>query len=319
MRSLLRRTVLAIPCCLVIAGSAGGQPGPRGHHTVFYDSVRQRVMVTGGAANDARRNSTFLNDLWSFDGVRWTALPSSGEKMSGIRVAQDARGRIWSFGGYTDSTIADVRVLENDRWRRAGAHPSLTLAEAGFVFDAARGKFVMFGGSGRRPNGEVWEFDGAAWTRHAASAPPARFMHAMVYDAKRRKTVVFGGMGVRVGNADTPILDDTWEFDGVAWSRIAVAGPPARAGAGAAYDSKRGLVILFGGSNHQGVMNDLWSWDGRAWKKLAEGGPEPRVMGYIAYDQKRDRIVLFGGRRGVPDNADLGDTWEWDGATWKKI
>ncbi|HEX5073451.1 MAG TPA: hypothetical protein VFW03_09605, partial [Gemmatimonadaceae bacterium] len=74
-----------------------------------------------------------------------------------------------------------------------------------------------------------------------------------------------------------------------------------------------------GGGNHEGVLNDLWSWDGTSWKKLADSGPEPRVMGYIAYDKQRDRIVLFGGRRGVPDNSDLADTWEWDGATWRRV
>ena len=141
----------------------------------------------------------------------------------------------------------------------------------------------------------------------------------MVYDARRQRTVVFGGMGARRDEQPAPMLGDTWEFDGTKWSRSPVAGPPPRLGAGGTYDSKRGLVLVFGGANHDGVFNDLWAWDGIAWKKLAEGGPEPRVMGYIAYDARRDRVVLFGGRRGVPDNRDLGDTWEWDGATWRRI
>ena len=103
------------------------------------------------------------------------------------------------------------------------------------------------------------------------------------------------------------------------WTQLRVAGPSARLASGATFDSKRGLVLVFGGADHDRVFNDLWAWNGTSWRKLAEDGPEPRVMGYIAYDKRRDRVVLFGGRRAAPDNSDLGDTWEWDGASWKQI
>lgn len=36
----------------------------------------------------------------------------------------------------------------------------------------------------------------------------------------------------------------------------------------------------------------------------------------MAYDPTRERVVLYGGE----DGSDyLGDTWEWDGATWTEI
>ena len=166
---------------------------------------------------------------------------------------------------------------------------------------------------------DTWEYDGTTWVKSSITSPPARSVHAMVYDAGRKRTVVFGGMGARRSGESPPILDDTWEFDGTAWSQRQVAGPPPRLGAGSAYDSKRGIVLIIGGANHERVFNDLWSWDGTAWRKLAEGGPEARVMGYIAYDKNRDRVVLFGGRRHSPDNTDLADTWEWDGAAWRRV
>jgi hypothetical protein len=79
-------------------------------------------------------------------------------------------------------------------------------------------------------------------------------------------------------------------------------------GAGVAYDSKRGQVIIFGGVGSDGFLGDTWSWNGSEWRKLAETGPEPRGMGYLAYDQQRDRVVCFGGRKRWPD-GDLNDTW----------
>jgi hypothetical protein len=99
---------------------------------------------------------------------------------------------------------------------------------------------------------------------------------------------------------------------------MATTGPSARVAAGSAWDSRRGLFVVFGGLGAEGFLGDTWGWDGVEWKKLSDRGPEPRAMGYMAYDRARDRIVLFGGRKGWPD-GDLGDTWEWDGATWTRV
>jgi hypothetical protein len=140
----------------------------------------------------------------------------------------------------------------------------------------------------------------------------------MVFDQRRGRTIVFGGIGEGPAGQPPPLFGDTWEFDGKTWTRYEVSGPSPRNGAGMTYDSKRGVIILFGGADGTGFRNDTWSWNGVEWKQLSTSGPEPRAMGYIAYDKARDRIVMFGGRKGYP-NGDLGDTWEWDGATWKQF
>lgn len=300
--------------------SAPASPPPRAHHVVFYDEAKERVMVAGGAATDARRNITNFDDLWSFDGARWTRVAMRGAAVAGMRVALDDRRRVLAFGGWVDGPVRDLRLLTDSGWRTISRHPALGAVESGFVFDSARGRLLLFGGGGEeRTLGEFWEHDGAQWSRITTPGPSARHSHVMVHDPRRQRTLLFGGMGERASGDAPPIFADTWEFDGMRWIRLDVPGPAPRLGAGAAFDSKRGRIVIFGGSNHDGVFNDLWSWDGTRWEKLAEGGPEPRVMGYIAYDRRRDRIVMFGGRRGVPDNRDLGDTWEWDGLAWKPV
>ena len=326
----MARTPHVIGVALALAvQTAAGQGGPassppgRAHHSVFYDEARQRVLLTGGSAVDDRRNVTEFDDLWSFDGSRWTSLSPPGDATSGIRISADGQHRIYSLGGFaTDSGIGALRLLDNGRWQRVSVNPSRAMrGELGFVFDAARDRFVAFGGSAAQgqATAEVWELEGSRWAKSAAAPPPGRFAGAMVYDAQRQRTVLFGGMGARRGAASAPLFNDTWEFDGKTWVEMRVAGPPPRLSAGITYDSKRGLVLLFGGGNHERVFNDLWSWDGKTWRKLAESGPEPRIMGYIAYDKRRDRVVLFGGRRASPDNTDLADTWEWDGTSWRRI
>jgi hypothetical protein len=161
-----RASLVAVVGTLSITQPAA-QPKARAHHWLFYDEVRQRVMLTGGTAVDSRRNFELFNDLWSFDGNTWTALPSSGQPMSGIRVALDARNRPYSFGGYTGSTIGDLRVLESNGWRQLGAHPSVIVAEGGFLFDAKRGRFITFGGgtTPARCSLTVWNTTEAAGLR----------------------------------------------------------------------------------------------------------------------------------------------------------
>jgi hypothetical protein len=51
---------------------------------------------------------------------------------------------------------------------------------------------------------------------------------------------------------------------------------------------------------------------GYAWGQAATAGPSPREVHAMAFDPLRNRTVLFGGNSG----SMLGDTWEWDGASW---
>jgi hypothetical protein len=315
----------AIPALLVPVILAA-QPPKRAHHSIAYDPVRERVIMSNGSSPFEGGNCcAMFNDVWTFDGARWVSLGESGTKLSGATLAFDSRRQLMlSFGAYLGSagSAGELRILEGSAWRTLGSHPELRIPEPGFVYDSRRDRFVSFGGSTGRgsASGDTWEYDGARWTKAAVTNPPARSAHAMVFDERRGVTVVFGGSGVAAQaqpNQPNPPLADLWEYDGTAWTQKTVSGPPGRLAAGITYDSKRGLVILFGGFGADGVLGDTWAWNGTAWRKLADTGPEARGMGYLAYDARRDRVVLFGGRKGWPN--DLNDTWEWDGTTWRQV
>lgn len=288
---------------------------------MVYDEAGHRILLTGGSTPlDGGNRFEFFNDLWAFDGARWTPLAPTGGKWSGSALAYDSRERrILAYGGYDGAPLKALRVLEGDTWRTLSPHPELAAAEPGFVYDSRRGRFVAFGGAGPGgTNGATWEFDGATWSPVSTTSPPARQAHAMVFDEARGRTFLFGGMGQGTQGSPPPALGDTWEFDGQTWTPRQVAGPSPRFSPGTAYDAKRHRVILFGGLDASGFKGDTWAWDGSAWQKLADTGPDPRAMGYLAYDKQRDRIVLFGGRKGWP-NGDLNDTWEFDGASWRRV
>src|SRR5262245_35638706 len=116
----MRRSLVVSGTALLLIGrhaecqaAAANPPWPAGraHHMMFYDDVRQRVIVTGGTAVDRRRNYELLNDLWSFDGTAWTQLTPPGTRLSAARIDMDAHKRILMFGGFTDSAVGDLRVL----------------------------------------------------------------------------------------------------------------------------------------------------------------------------------------------------------------
>jgi hypothetical protein len=319
-----RSTIAVLALVVNVAGAQESVPPRRAHHALVYDEGRKRILMTAGSTPaDGGRSFTFFNDLWEFDGARWTALTPSGGMLSGIAIAYDAKGkRVLSFGGYNGQSLADLRVLEPAGWRTLGTLAAMPAAEPGFVYDARGDRFIAFGGSAEpgQAHSRTWSLTGTTWSEITGDGPPARQGHAMVYDERRGRVVVFGGAGAAQPGTRPHMLDDTWEFDGSKWARRETKGakPSARASAGAAYDSRRGRLIIFGGADSAGFLGDTWAWDGVSWTKLSGSGPEPRVMGYMAYDKSRDRVVLFGGRKGYP-NGHLNDTWEFNGTRWARV
>ena len=317
----LTLALLAVALCtppLTLLGQA--TPPARAHHSLVYSPAHGGVLLTAGSTpHDGGQRFEFFNDLWILDAAGWRRLGTVGSMMSGVALAFDSqRGRLFSLGGYDGQALGDFRVLEANQWRVLGPFPGGAVAEPGLVYDAARDRLVAFGGSAAAGGaaGETWEYDGNSWSKREIAGPPGRQAHVLVYDPQRRRVVLFGGMGAGAPGRPGPRLADTWEYDGTRWEQRATEGPGARLGAGATFDSTRGVVLLFGGAGPAGFLGDTWSWDGTTWRQLATTGPAPRVMGYLAYDSSRDRTILFGGRKGWPD-GDLNDTWEWDGAAWR--
>ena len=91
---------------------------------------------------------------------------------------------------------------------------------------------------------------------------------------------------------------------------------PSRTNHAMAFDTARGVVVMFGGyPDAPPALDDTWEFDGTAWRSgaVAPAGLTPRDGHALAYDATLQRVVLFGG------NDALGlrnDTWEYDGTRW---
>ena len=112
----------------------------------------------------------------------------------------------------------------------------------------------------------------------------------MAGDIGRGRVVLFGGL-----QQATTKLADLWEWDGRIWTSRRF-GPPARFAHGMAYDSARGVTVIFGGRGKGSDLNDTWEWDGVSWRHaLPATSPPARTRFIMVYDEARARTVVYGG------------------------
>jgi hypothetical protein len=149
----------------------------------------------------------------------------------------------------------------------------------------------------------------------------AKLGAAMVYDTKRHVSVLFPGAQIVAMNPpmnpENLVPFSIWEWDGVhAWTDRSSAVPadfPALSGEAAAYDSSRGVAVLFSGAVSFSLTSssDTWEWDGTTLTHPQPTvSPPGRTGAAMAYDPVRKVTVLFGG------NGSYNDLWEWNGVSW---
>jgi hypothetical protein len=170
-----------------------------------------------------------------------------------------------------------------------------------FTYDSLRRECVLFGGN--REDTETWAWDGSRWTLRE---PGIRIQasEALVYDSARHRTLHFGN------------ARQTSDWDGSNWT-VRNADGPARRATGMSYDSRRDVAVLFSGVVPPGQPDDTWELNG-TWERVATDGPGGRWGHRLAYDETRDVTVLFGGFYSA-NSLTIGDTWEWDGASWTQV
>lgn len=77
-----------------------------------------------------------------------------------------------------------------------------------------------------------------------------------------------------------------------------------------AFDSNRGVTVLFGGSDVNGHPSLTAEFSSSGWQAVSPLTlPPGRVTHELVYDSFRGTIVMFGG--GNSSGAPLSDTWEF--------
>ncbi|MEZ4367690.1 MAG: hypothetical protein R2939_15650 [Kofleriaceae bacterium] len=240
------------------AAAPATSPSARSGHAQAYDAGSEQVVVFGGYDEFFE----LLADTWTWDGTTWTELAptTAPPARAGAAAAYDpVRARLVVFGG-TDAggnPLGDTWEWDGVDWVDVTPATSPEArAEAAAAFDGTG--IVVFGGNvDGDMRGDTWRWDGTTWTDVTpATGPLPRYQAAMTYDVDGDRAILFGGYeGAFVG-----YLDDTWAWDGAAWTQLApVTVPSARAGAAMTYDETTLAPLSFGGEGWSGPMSDLWT------------------------------------------------------------
>ena len=191
------------------------------------------------------------------------------------------------------------------------------------VYDSVRGRAVVYGGKENDgpPRADTWEHDGTHWRgRRTATTPSWRLGHGLAFSVAQARTVLFGG--ITGGGSGYMTSNETWEYDGVDWTRIVTANAPSpRTDCAMVGDTLRGRIVLFGGSGLPLLHSDTWEYDGIDWLLVQPPvHPTARQGHAMAFDAARGRTVLFGGTDlGAQGLRLVDDTWEYDGTNWVSV
>ena len=312
----------------------------------FYVSELNRTYLYGGGNGISGQD-----DLYYWDGAQWLNTNPSGDlpgslfsmamsPTSDLTVGllfggasnSGNTGNAWSFNAAFDSHTW-IKLNDTDPLGETTPSPRVFPAMA---YDEDRKVVVLFGGTytDAVPTillGDTWEWSSTTqWTfkRAAdplgATTPSARSGHTLTYDPIRQRTVLFGG-----NDEDGPCAEywgcgDTWTWDGTNWLEVigedplGVLAPLPRSGHRAVFDKKNQVIVLFGGTDADGVeLDDLWIWNGAQWTHISQEpastfrAPEARANHILIYDEFREEIILAGGEVTQTSNDTVFDqTWQ---------
>ena len=292
-------------------------PSARMEHAMAFDRLGQNVVMFGG--------TTAQTDTWEWDGVDWrqTAVGTSPPPRTRGTMATYPDGGVALYGGYCQ---------RSDLWRYVAGqwypyHSDRVLMShvitPRMVYDAARER-VLWLGANTTSTMETWEYDGRYWCNVDPSGlrPWSRFQAGVAYDPVRAMTVMFGGGVALSAN------DETWSWNGTAWTLHAPAvAPSARLDCAMAFDPSSQQMLLFGGADGPfasqssgGTLGDTWLFDGVNWQQLTPANaPTARVRFAMATDPQRSRVLLYGGYPGGLTSPPSNETWEFQNGTWTQL
>jgi hypothetical protein len=262
-------------------------PSARFGAGITFDPTDQHVVLFGGATGIGPSGVLETNVTWAFANGGWhhlgTITPPRGRSFPGFTF-DPLVGAVVLFGGLLpNNQSAQTWELQNASWTPltpGGAGEPPDRVASVMVYDTASAQLILFGGwdpetttpvnlddtwsfswDSSNPNASVWI------SLPTAPAFSGRFDSASIFDSTLNEIVVFGGEG---GNAPQPItLNDTWLWNGTAWSQYSgpssppsprlgatFAGTPAPGGSSSAPPFPE---LLIGGTLDSGLLaDDYW-------------------------------------------------------------
>lgn len=298
---------------------------------VTTDPSGERMYVIGGLEGDDELGDAWVADLSRPGEPRWrqlcspTSCGAGPAARWGAQAAYDPTGhRVVVFGGRrTDGTsFNDVWTLSlsgSPRWAQlevAGAPPAARWGAAAGYDPVGRRIVLAAGqtGSDAEPisHNDAWALSlrgRAAWHRlaplGAAPAPRRSPAYAMRVHGGTSQLVLAGGLDAGTRAHTNDVWSLTVRGGHAAWRQRfasdcgAAAAPACRRSASAAYDPRRGELLMVFGRDAQRFFGDAWAFDlaGRRWRTLAAGGATAAGAARAARAARRARPAAARHRR----------------------
>jgi len=225
-------------------------PSPRGGHKLVFDSARGRVVLFGG-----RQEKQFSNETWEYDGFDWIKISTkdapSARAVHGMAF-DSCRGVTVLFGGYSGMNGRNDETWEYDGFNWELKSPPMSpppREDFAMTFDSSRNLVVIYGGKSKdglgADNAQTWEYDGSNWVEVVTSSTPGGRVGARMVSTNHR-VILLGGLQSLEGWSNR--LDDMWRYNGCEWTQMLSNNAPSpKFGHAMVYDSRRHLIICYGG------------------------------------------------------------------------
>jgi hypothetical protein len=272
--------------------AAADVPSPRFYHCMAYYPPTGKTYVFGGFDE---MTGTNLDDLWAWDGKTWAQVVTDtrlaarsqaamafdparqslilfGGTASSYSFLDTARNKILLFGGYRRiGTTGDVWEWDGATSSWTDRSPTSSIGEpeqwqsVAMGYDSGQSKLFVYDGSTNNSAmiGVYWQWDpiSAGWAQYGTGDSSHRgIVDEGTYDSIRRRAIILArGFESDPRYATT----ETWEIDTNSETLYVrtVAGPSMLTGPTMAFDSARGVVVLFGGELNTGVAtNETWEF-----------------------------------------------------------
>lgn len=326
-------------------GACPGQPSPPETGAAgAWDAALGKAILFGGCCNTAGKP---INTTWELNGNIWqkvTTKSAPSGRMDASIAYDPAMGKVVLFGGQgaasttgeSGKELGDTWTFDGTTWTEVSKTGPSARDSTAMAWDGASGDLVLFGGQ-NYPSGalaasalhDTWTWNGTVWTSASggSTTPAARYGASIAADPGSGHVVLFGG-NTTTSTCSSSCFDlenDTWTWNGSAWSLRSSGSPSAREYAAIALDQATNTVVLFGGlygttdsqgNNTDTLLGDTWTWNGSAWSQQATS-PPARFGATLTYDSgSGGRVVLTGGFQGATTLS--GILYAWNG-TWSKL
>ena len=307
-------------------------PENRLGHRMFYDPVRESVMLYEGASWEDEY--TFYDDMWEYeyDSGLWLEVQMSNTPSGRFNAMVSyipERHQLFLFGGFSrNERISDTWILDLETMAWTELDPVDTpspRSDSSVSYDPENDVVILFSGyrndEVKTQQTWVYSFEEENWVEMFPENPPLhQYGHFMVYVPETGQHLMYPGhWSVLSGSVTTQhgYGGDIWEYkypENEWVEYVADSRPPGRYWGTVVHDQDENRIVLFGG---QGTtdFDDTWSYDleSQSWDPITQGDkPSKRIGSNIAYDPVNKVFVLFGGQSA---GSSLADTWTMDAET----